>query len=139
MKIIEFLVLLLPSCFFFLFGGIPLFALLRIKKDGIRTKAEIFNVTQVSKAGTRDPGEYSAAVRFRIEGGRVIQAHYSSSGDYLTLFQNNENGVADVIYSETNPNKFYLPKDKGNIGWSVICAAVGLIGIIGTALAGWRF
>ena len=74
-------------------------------------------------------GEYSATIKFKIKSGRSISGSYFSSGDYLTLFQQAPENEVDIIYSSDNPNKFYLPKDKGDIGINIMFAAVGLIGI----------
>ena len=139
MNIVLFLIMVSFFCFFFFFGGIPLLARLKIKKNGIRTKARISNVRQVSKAGTRAPGSYSADIHFHVEGGRLIQAVYLSSGDYLTLFQHSVNDGAEIVYSKNDPKKFYFPKDKGDTGWNIISFTVGLVGIIVTVLLGWKF
>ena len=137
MGIALFLFMIIFFCFFFFLGGIPLLGLLKIKKNGIRTNAKIFNVRQVSKESTRSTGSYSADIRFHTEEGRTVQSKYLSSGDYLTLFQHNVKDEAEIVYFKNDPNKFYFPKDKGDIGWSVICFVVGITGIIVTTFLGW--
>lgn len=119
---------------FFIIGAIPLFVLLKIKKDGVLTNAKIFNVRQVSKASTRSTGAYSADIRFRTKAGRIVQASYQSSGDYLTLFQENKKQEAEIVYARKRPSEFYFPKDKGDIGWNIICFSIGIVGIMITVL-----
>ena len=114
---------------FFIVGFIPLHSIIRIRKNGIKAKATITNVKQMKKAGGRSMGEYSAIIKFKTKNGRSISGSYFSSGDYLTLFQQSPEIEVDIIYSSDNPNKFYLPKDKSDIGINIIFAAVGLVGI----------
>ena len=118
----------------FFVGFVPLLGCIRIRKNGARTKAKITNVVQTKKPGTRSPGEYSAQIKFKTEKGRTITRSYYSSGDYLTLFQQTGKDEADVVYSIKNPAKFYLPKDKGDIGINIIFSVGGLVGVVAIIL-----
>ena len=117
---------LLIAAYFILSGGIPLFKRIKIRGNGVRTTAHILSVKLISEATTRSPCEYSANIQFRDESGKVIRAVYSSRFDYLSLFQNKYRHDVELVFSKNDPHKFYLPKDKGAIGWDIIKFFVGL-------------
>jgi len=109
-------------------GLIPMLKIIRIRCKGVMAGATITNVEQTQKPKGKSTGVYSAKVRFKTESGKIISSGYFSQGDYLSLFQDRPESKVDIVYSRDNPNEFYLPKDKGNIGINIIFCIAGLIG-----------
>jgi len=112
----------------FLIGFIPLLKMFKIKKNGVKTHAQISNVRITKRPGTRSPVEYTALLTFKDSKNRTVKREYVSAGDYFSLFANGSDHEIPLTYNKDNPNKIFLPKDKGDIGYSVIYCVVGLLG-----------
>ena len=113
----------------FLIGFFPLLKIFKAKKTGFKTQARISNVRLTKRSSGRSPMEYTALLKFKDSNGRTIKREYVSTGDYFSLYLNNEDEIP-LTYNKNNPNDFFLPKDKGNIGYSAIYCIAGLIGSV---------
>jgi len=124
MEIIVFVIAL----FFFFSGGIPLLGYFKICRKGIKTSARVRNVRQTAKNSSKTSAIYTADIIFKLKNGKTLQMPYTSSGDYLTLFMDKEyEREAEIIYNEDNPYKFFIPRDKGEIGWNIIFCTIGFV------------
>ena len=127
--VMEIITLILVGTFAVI-GGIPLCRILKIRAKGILVKARITNIRQTKKASGRSPATYTATLTFKDQHNHEIRRNYTSQGDYLSLYQEQQDGQVDLIFNKEKPNDFYLPKDKFDIGINSIYFAVGLFGTL---------
>jgi|GEM_PF-3217359 len=121
----------------FLVGFFPLLKILKIQINRVKTHAHISNVHKTSSYGGRSRVEYTALITFEDNNGETISREHTSMGKYLLRRMNARENEIPLTFSKNSPTDFFLPKDIGDIAYSVTYCTIALLGIASVVTFGF--